>query len=87
MGLFGERFDRTEKHVFQHQNGTTGKQVADRIKGVQLINRKIIQQNLYRKYRVQGMGILDARKKAKGKAAKIMLKDILNKKHHHHHKR
>ena len=89
MGLFGERFDRKEKHVFvsQHQNATTGKQVqsrvAGKIKGEQLTKRKITQQNLYRKYRAQGMGILEAHRKAKGKASEIMLNQTLKKRHHH----
>ena len=90
MGLFGEKFDRKEKHVIEerHVNATTGKQVADRIKGNQLARRKITQQNLYRKYRGKGMGILEARKKAKAEAASIMLRQTTHRRHHskkHYH--
>ena len=49
MGLFGEKFDKTEKVVIIEREGTTGKQVADRIKAEQKARRKVIQQNLYRK--------------------------------------
>ena len=89
MGFFGEKIDRTEKVIIEKQDGTTGKQVASRIKAEQIAKRKITQQNLYRKYRGQGMGILKARKKAKAKASEIMLNQIRHKKHHkkrHHRK-
>jgi len=84
MVLFGERFDRKEKHVIEqrHMDATTGKQVADRIKGDQLTKRKITQQNLYRKFRGDGMGILEAHKKAKAEASSIMLRQTTHKKHH-----
>lgn len=88
MSLFGERFDRKEKHVFvnQHEDITTGKQVqnkvAGRIKGDQLTKRKITQQNLYRKYRGDGMGFIEAYKKAKADASSIMLKQTTQKSHH-----
>lgn len=95
MGLFGERFDKKEKYVIEerHADVTTGKQAQDRaagrIKGDQLTKRKITQQNLYRKYRGEGMGMLESRKKAKAEAASIMLRQTTHRRHHskkHHHK-
>ena len=97
MGSFGERFDRKEKLVIkqQHENITTGRQIQDRetgrIKGKELTKRKILQQNLYRKYRGEGVGMLDAWKKSRAKASEMMLpKQHSDRKHHHsksHHKK
>jgi hypothetical protein len=86
MGLFGP--DRFTKHHGTYIHGTknfdTGRGIGDRIKGKANTERKIIQQNLYRKFRGEGRGIMESYRLAKAQAAEMLLpKRILELEHQH----